>query len=116
MNWALFDSPHDPGSDWPDIGSRPASRARGFAPTSNRDGRLTRAIRDIGDSFGIGLFKDELHYRTNSATDCYDDYVNEMRTRFAPKPVDEKDIERVAFLRTRIDICYNQIANLLLVG
>ena len=114
MNWSLRESHHDPSADYPNDGSRPVSRARGFAPTSHREGRLTRAIRDIGESRGLGLYLDELHHRTHSAIDTYDEAQYRMRTTYAL--VDQTDSERVTFLRAKIESCYNKIATTLLEG
>jgi hypothetical protein len=117
MNWALFDSPHDPGSDWPDIGSRPASRARGFAPTSHRDGHMTRAIRDLFDSCNMAMVFDELHFRTHSQTDMgYDPYLCDDRYRYAPKSVHSGDVFRVAVCRASRDAFYAKVADLLIGG
>ena len=116
MTWALFDSYCDPSVKYPNSGSRPASRARGFAATSHKDGHMTRAIRDLFDSCNIAMVFDELHYRTHSATDGYDDYVGEVRTKYAPKQVDQADAFRVKVLQASRDAFYGKLADLLIEG
>jgi len=115
MNWAMNESYNDPSAKFPDMGSRPASRARGFAPTSHRDGKLTRAIRDLFDSRNSAMVFDELHFRTHSPTDMgYDQYLNDNRYRYAPKQVHSGDSFRVAVCRASRDSFYARVADLLI--
>jgi hypothetical protein len=117
MTWAMNESYNDPSAKFPDMGSRPASRTRGFAPTSHRDGHMTRAIRDLFDSCNMAMVFDELHFRAHSQTDMgYDRYLGDNRYRYAPKQVHSGDSFRVAVCRASRDAFYDKLTDLLIGG
>lgn len=117
MTWALFESFNDPSAKWPNKGSRPASRARGFAPTSHKDGHATRSIRDLLDSCNMAMVFDELHFRTHSKTDMgYDTYIGDTRYRYAPKSIHPGDAFRVAVCLASRESFYAKVADLLVNG